>query len=502
MRNTTPSLNGHRLLERRDFLAHLSSGLSGVALLSLLAEQGLSAERKPWRPDIQSQTPLAARPPHFTPKAKRILHIFCSGACSHLDTWDYKPELIKRHGQPLPGGKEIVTFQGANGNLTKSPYIFRQRGQCGKYTSDLLPRLGALVDEMCFIHSMTAKSNTHGPAESQMNTGFTLEGFPSMGAWVSYALGTVNRDLPAFVAIPDPRGVPQIGPANWSNGFLPAVFQGTAFNADKPIANLARPSSVSPQTEHDAGDFLRLLNDEHLKRDPGDSELRARIASYELAARMQLSAPEVSDLSRESKATHDRYGTTHRNPLLAGFARNCLLARRLLERGVRFVQVFNGAYAMGEGVGNWDGHKQLKIDYDKHGPILDRPAASLLSDLKSRGLLDDTLVVWSTEFGRMPTFQKGAQGRDHNPKGFTVWLAGAGVKKAYSHGATDEFGHQAVEKVATIYDFHATILHLLGLDHERLTFYHNGIERRLTDVHGHVIRDILAHPADKTEPRP
>ncbi len=489
--NPALSRVGLRLLDRRHFLGHLGSGLGGVALMSLLAEQGLSAERKPWRPAIQSETPLAARAAHFAPRAKRVVHIFCSGACSHLDTWDYKPELIRQHGKPLPGGKEIVTFQGANGNLTKSPYAFRQRGQCGKHTSDLLPRLGACVDEMCFIHSMTAKSNTHGPAESQMNTGFTLEGFPSMGAWVSYALGTVNRDLPAFVAIPDPRGVPQMGPASWSNGFLPAVFQGTAFSADKPIPNLARPAQVAPRTESDARAFLRLLNDEHLQRNPGDTELSARIASYELAARMQLERPEVSDLSRESKATHDLYGTTHSNANLAGFARNCLLARRLLERGVRFVQVFNGAYAMGEGVGNWDGHKQLKIDYDRHGPILDQPAAALLKDLKSRGLLEDTLVVWSTEFGRMPTFQRGAQGRDHNPKGFTVWLAGAGVKKAYSHGATDEFGYQAVEKVATIYDFHATILHLLGLEHERLTFYHNGIERRLTDVHGHVIADIL-----------
>jgi hypothetical protein len=491
MFDSAPSLAGHGLLDRRNFLAHLGSGLGGVALVSLLAQQGMAAQRKSWRPDIRPAMPLAARPPHFQAKAKRVLHVFCSGACSHLDTWDYKPGLIKHHGQLLPGGEKLVTFQGANGNLTRSPYAFRPRGQCGKYTSDLLPQLGACVDDICFIHSMTARANTHGPAESQMNTGFTLEGFPSMGAWVSYALGTINRDLPAFVAIPDPRGVPQIGPANWSNGFLPAVFQGTAFNADRPIPNLMPPPSAPPQTERDVRDFLLLLNEEHLKRNPGDSELSARIASYELAARMQLSAPEVSDLARESKATHELYGTTSRNPLLAGFARNCLLARRLLERGVHFVQVFNGAYAMGEGVGNWDGHKQLKSDYDRHGPILDQPAAALLKDLKARGLLEDTLVVWSTEFGRMPTFQKGAQGRDHNPKGFTVWLAGAGVKKAYSHGATDEFGYQAVEKVATIYDFHATILHLLGLDHERLTFYHNGIERRLTDVHGHVIRGIL-----------
>jgi hypothetical protein len=487
-----PSLAGLHLLDRRGFLANLGTGLGGVALLSLLAEQASAQERAPWRPKILPEAPLAPREPHFPAKAKRIVHIFCSGACSHLDTWDYKPELIKRHGQPMPGGEGLVTFQGANGNLTKSPYAFKQRGQSGKYVSDLLPKLAALADEMCFLHSMTAKANTHGPAEAQMNTGFTQEGFPSTGAWISYALGSENKDLPAFVAIPDPRGVPQIGPANWSNGFLPAVFQGTAFSADKPIPNLRRPAQVSQNAERDVRDFLKVLNDEHLKRNPGDTELSARIASYELAARMQLSAPEVSDLSREPQTIHNLYGTGDANPTLAGFARNCLLARRLLERGVRFVQLFNGAYAMGEGVGNWDGHRQLKTDYDKHGPILDRPAAALLTDLKARGLLDDTLVVWSTEFGRMPTFQQGAQGRDHNPKGFTVWLAGAGVKKAFSYGATDEFGYRAVDNVATIYDFHATILHLLGLEHERLTFYHNGIERRLTDVHGRVLTDIIA----------
>ena len=251
------------------------------------------------------------------------------------------------------------------------------------------------------------------------------------------------------MAIPDPRGVPQVGPNNWSSGFLPAVFQGTAFNADKPIANLATPAEISAAAERSTRDFLKLLNDKHLARNPGDSELAARIASYELAARLQLSAPEVGDLSRETGG-HARQLTapTTPNKIKAGFARNCLLARRLLERGVRFVQLFNGAYAMGEGVGNWDGHKTLKTQYDIHAPILDQPAAALLNDLKPRGLLDDTLVVWVTEFGRMPTFQNGANGRDHNPKGFTVWLAGAGVKRAFSYGATDEFGYQAVENVA------------------------------------------------------
>jgi hypothetical protein len=305
-------------------------------------------------------------------------------------------------------------------------------------------------------------------------------------------LGSECDDLPAFVAIPDPRGVPQVGPNNWGSAFLPAAFQGTAFTADKPIPNLARPPEVSAPAEAATRDFLKRLNERHLEKHPGDTELAARIASYELAAKMQLRAAEVADLSRESKATRDLYGTEDGNKIKAGFARNCLLARRLLERGVRFVQLFNGAYAMGEGVGNWDGHRTIKAQYDVHGPILDQPCAALLRDLKARGLLGDTLVVWVTEFGRMPTFQKGANGRDHNPKGFTVWLAGAGVRRAFSHGATDEFGYQAAEKVCTIYDLHATVLHLLGLDHEKLTFYHNGSNRRLTDVHGHVITDILA----------
>jgi len=473
-----------RLLNRRDFLAHAGTGLGGIALASLLAEEARTAET--------AGNPLAPRPPHFAPKAKRVLLIFCSGAVSQIDTFDYKPELAKRNGQPMPGADKLVTFQGAQGNLVRPLWTFRPRGQSGKMVSDLLPHLAELADEMCFIHSMTAKSNTHGPAENQMSTGFTLDGFPSAGAWVSYALGTECADLPAFVAIPDPRGVPQVGPNNWGSAFLPAVFQGTAFNADKPIPNLARPREVSAAAEASTRDFLQLLNERHLEKHPGDSELAARIASYELAARMQLRAAEVVDLANESKATRDLYGVADANPVKAGFARNCLLARRLLERGVRFVQLFNGAYAMGEGVGNWDGHRTIKAQYDVHGPILDQPCAALLRDLKSRGLLGDTLVAWVTEFGRMPTFQKGANGRDHNPKGFTVWLAGAGVKRAFSYGATDEFGYKAAEKVCTIYDLHATVLHLLGLDHERLTFYHNGSNRRLTDVHGHVIKDVLA----------
>lgn len=459
---------------RRQFLCESVGGISGIALACLLHQDAQGAKT------------------HFAPKAKRVIHVFCTGAVSHLDTWDYKPELIKRHGQPMPGEKKLITFQGENGNLTRSPWKFKPRGQSGKYLSELIPHTAELADEMCFLHSLTSKTNTHGPGECHMSTGFALEGYPSMGSWVSFALGSENRNLPSYVAIPDPRGVPQQGPSNWTNGFLPAVFQGTAFNADTPIPNLARPQSLSKDEDQASRELLKLLNEQHLKKHPADTELSARIASYELAARMQLSAPEVSDLSRETKETRQLYGLDDKNRILAGFGRNCLLARRLIERGVRFVTLFNGAFAMGEGALNWDGHKQIQADYSRHGPILDKPLAGLLRDLKRRGMLEDTLVLWTTEFGRMPTFQKGAKGRDHNNKGFTAWLAGAGVKNAFSFGATDDFGFRAVKDVLTVHDFHATVLHLLGLDHEKLTFYHNGIKRRLTDVHGHVIKQILA----------
>lgn len=478
---------------RRKLLIDTANGLGGVALACLLGEQGLLASESDGGPPIDPERPFAARSSHFPPQAKRVLMVYCSGACSQLDTFDYKPELIRRHGQPMPGAENLVTFQGGQGNLTRSPWAFKPRGESGKMVSDLVPMLGELADEMCFIHSLTGKTNTHGPGENFMSTGFTLDGFPSMGAWVTWGLGTENEDLPAYVAIPDPRGTPQSSVNNWGPGFLPAAFQGTDFNASQPLRNLQRPAGIDELTDRRAQAFLTQLNRRHLERFPGDSELAARISSYELAARMQLSVPAVCDLSTETAATLRQYGADDtQNPLKAAFARNCLLARRLIEQGVRFVQVFNGAYQTGgEGVSNWDGHKDLANQYSKHGPVLDQPTAALLRDLKQRGLLEETLVVWCTEFGRMPTFQAGASGRDHNPEGFTVWLAGAGVKAPFTFGATDEFGYKAVEDVVTVHDFHATILHLLGLDHERLTYSHNGVQRRLTDVHGHVIRPIL-----------
>jgi hypothetical protein len=480
-------------MDRRLFLGNGAAGLSSIALLAMFAKDSARAGDGPIRPAIDPSQPYAPRPPHFAPRAKRILVLFASGAISHIDTFDYKPELIARHDTPMPDSTGLITFQGEQGNLIQPRWNFRPRGESGKMTSDLLPRIGGLVDDLCFIHSMTAKSNTHGPAESQMATGFTLDGFPSMGAWVSYALGSACEDLPAFVAIPDPRGVPQIGPRQWSSGFLPAAFQGTPFNSDRPIPHLNRPESIPPQTDAATRRLVQQLNGIQQQSRPDDEYLAARIASYELAARMQLAAARLSDLDDETAETLALYGADDStNTNKARFAKNCILARRLLERDVRFVQLFNGSYAMGEGVGNWDGHKVIEQQYSVHGPILDQPVAGLITDLKRRGLLEDTLVAFVTEFGRMPTFQKGASGRDHNPSGFTVWLTGAGVRRGISYGATDEFGYKAIENVATIYDLHATMLHLLGLDHERLSFYHNGIERRLTDVHGRVLRDILS----------
>ena len=471
------------LTNRRHFLSRSAGGLGGIALASLMAEESSLK--------IDSADPYQPRPSHHDAKAKNVIVVFCSGALSHVDTFDYKPELIRNHGQPLPGQENLVSFQGPNGNLVQPLWKFRPRGQCGKMVSDLVPRIGEMADDLCFLHALTNKSNTHGPAENVMNTGFAFDGFPSMGAWVNYALGSSNADLPAFVAIEDPRGMPQSGPNNWANGFLPAAFQGTPFSTTKPIRYLGRPVNIHSKTDSQARKALRALNELHAERFPGDQALAARIASYELSGRMQLSVPEVANVSKEPASMRRLYGADSPNKTKAAFAENCMLARRLVENGVRFVQLFNGAYASGGNL-NWDGHSQLKSQYDRHGDILDQSVAGLLRDLKQRGLLETTLVVFATEFGRMPMFQAGTYGRDHNPHGFTCWLAGAGVKAPFSYGATDEFGYAAIEKVTTAHDFHATILHLLGLDHEALTVYHNGIERRLTDVHGEVIQPILA----------
>ena len=479
---------GRNLLDRRQFLGNSATALGSIALTSLLSREGMLAGE---RPVIDPARPYAPRASHHPARAKNVLVVFCAGAVSQLETWDYKPQLIKHDGTPLAGGP-AVTFQGPAGNLARPQYRFRPRGQTGKMVSDLIPHLSELTDDIAFIHSLTSNSNTHGPAENFLSTGFVQDGFPSMGAWITYALGSENQNLPAFVSIPDPRGVPQASINNWGPGFLPAEFQGTPFSASQPLRHLSPPDTVAPGGDRAARALLQRMNARHLEQHPGDGKLAARIASYELAARMQLSVPEVTDLGTEPAHVLKSYGADDAsNPTKAGFARNCILARRLIEQGVRFVQLFNGAYASG-GKLNWDGHSDLKAQYDVHAEILDQPAAALIRDLRERGLLEDTLVVWCTEFGRMPMFQKGAKGRDHNPDGFTCWLTGAGVKPGVSHGMTDELGRKAVEDIHPLYDFNATILHLLGLDHERLTFYHNGIERRLTNVEGDVIGEVLA----------
>ncbi len=471
---------------RRDWFGSAASGLGAIALAELLHRDGLLADEQP---SIDPANPYAVRKPHSEPKAKRVLMVFCAGACSQLETFDYKPELIKRDGQVF---KDIppVTFQGPSGNLARPQYKFRPYGETGKMISDLVPHIAELADEISFVHSLTSKSNTHGPAENFLSTGFVQDGFPSMGAWITYALGTENQNLPAFVAIPDPRGVPQASVNNWGPGFLPAVFQGTPFSSLKPIRNLNPPSMITADEDQAAKGLLCMLNEQHLAQNSTDSNLAARIASYKLAGKMQLSLPKVSELSDEPQHILAAYGADSKNKTKADFARNCILARRLMENGVRFVQLFNGAYASA-GALNWDGHQKLREQYDIHGEIMDQPVAALFKDLKQRGLLDDTLFVWCTEFGRMPMFQKGAKGRDHNPNGFTAWLGGAGIKQGFSHGVTDELGFKAVENVSSLHDLHATILHLLGLDHERLTFRHNGFDRRLTDVHGKLIGEIL-----------
>jgi len=461
---------------RRDFLNHITTGMMGVGLTQLMTRDA-----------------RAAVTPHIPAKAKRVLQIFCPGAAAHMDLWEHKPILEKMHGQPLPGEENFSSFQGKNGNLMKSPWPFVPAGESGKMISSMMPNMARHVDDIAFFHGMMSKSNTHGPGCVFMNTGHPTEGFPSAGAWISYALGSETDNLPTYVAIPDIRGEPPNGKANWSNGFLPARHQAVVMAGHQPIRNLLRPKAVAGQEEQATRDLLRFMNEKHAAQRSAESELRARINAYELAARMQLSAPEVRDFESEPRHIHNLYGTDSDNNLKAAYAKNCILARRLLERGVRYVNLYCASRASGvDGLLNWDAHKTLKADYERHLPVFDQPTAALLTDLKQRGLMDDTLILWTTEFGRMPTHQQGTAGRDHNPDGFTAWMMGAGVKGGVSYGATDDFGRRAEQNPTTVWEFYSTVLHLLGLDYNQLSWYHNGFDRRLTDVHGHVITDVLA----------
>jgi len=486
---------GQKLLDRRHFLKNTAGTLGGLGLAQLLAADNKPAEfsgKVPIRPNFDADNPYAPRQSHFNSSAKQVVVIYCPGAVSHVDTFDYKPALTKLHGQKASFIPE-VTFEGPPGNVAKPFWEFKPRGESGKMTSELLPKLGGLADEFCFIHSLHTQTSAHPQGENFMNTGFTMEGFPSFGAWVTYALGSECEELPAFVAINDPRGLARSGKNNFGNGFLPAAFQGTDFNAKNPPTNLARPDAFSATDDKKTVDLLKRLNANHLERFPNDADLAARIASYELAGSMQTSVPGVMDLSGEPESVHKEYGTDTGTELKREYAKNCILARRLIEKGVRVVQLFNGSDPSGgNGITNWDSHSNIADTHAMQAEIMDQPTAALISDMKRRGLLEDTLVVWATEFGRMPFLQGNGTGRDHNPDAFTCFLAGAGVKKGHSHGQSDEFGFKAAVDPVDVYDFNATILHLLGLDHERLSYYHNGLERRLTNVHGHVINDVLA----------
>jgi hypothetical protein len=475
-------------VNRRDFLWQSGGGLGGIALSYLLGADGLLAADKPLargKPELNGGL-------HHKATAKRVVQLFMSGAASQVDTFDYKPELIKRHGQKFDPGGKVELFQSSPGACMKSPWDWKQYGKSGKWVSGLVPHLAECVDDIAFIHSMVSKSNVHGPATFMQATGFVLPGFPGMGAWVCYGLGSMNDNLPAFVVLPDSRGYAPNGPANWSAGFLPASYQGTMVRpgAKNPIFDLFAPQNgyITKESEKDGLALLKKLNRAHMATREGDSRLDARIASYELAARLQLSAPEVLDISKETEATKKLYGLDQK--VTEDFGRNCLIARRLLERGVRFVQLWSGA-DNGFPRRNWDSHEDLAKDHDDMAASMDKPAAALLKDLKTRGLLEDTIVLWTTEFGRMPCSQ-GNKGRDHNPFTFTSWLAGGGIKGGTTYGESDEWSYKAVKNPTYCYDQHATILHLLGIDHEKLTFHHNGIDRRLTDVHGDVIKEILA----------
>lgn len=487
---------GRSLLNRRSFLGQSGMSMGGLALAQLLSGDNLLAadndSEGPIRPKINDKNPYAPRETHFETPAKQVLVIYCPGAVSHVDTFDYKPDLYKLHGKKPPG-IPAVTFEGPTGNIAKPFWDFKPRGETGKMVSDLLPNLAAMVDDFCFIHSLSTQTSAHPQGENFMNTGFTMEGFPSFGAWITYALGCETDELPAFVAINDPRGLARSGKNNFGSGFLPAAFQGTDFTAANPPANLQRPGAYSAGADRASVSLLQRLNAQHLQQFPGDADLAARIASYELAGRMQTSVPEVMDIENEPAHIHKSYGTDSGTDLKKAYANNCILARRLLEKGVRVVQLFNGSDpAGGNGITNWDSHSKIEETHAMQAEIMDQPTAALIADLRQRGMLEHTLVVWCTEFGRMPFLQANGTGRDHNPDAFTCFLAGAGVKKGFSYGESDAFGFKAAVNETSVYDFNATLLHLMGLHHERLTYYHNGLERRLTNVHGHVVKDVLA----------
>ncbi|MEE3367858.1 MAG: DUF1501 domain-containing protein [Planctomycetota bacterium] len=493
----TPSLS------RRALLSQVGQGFGGLALASWLQQSSTTAAvAGPAQPGAGS----AMSNLHYPARAKRVIQLFMAGAASHLDLWDYKPALEKFHGKPSDFGEHVEAFQNGLGPWMKSPFRFRPYGESGKYLSDAVAPLGACVDDIAFVHNMVGKTGVHSQATYLQATGFQQPGFPGMGAWVNYALGSLNENLPAFVVLPDHRGYASNGPKNWHAAFLPTHSQGTIMRPGtaNPIADLFPPKfEFINQSSDQAGlALLSRLNRQYASQRTADTRLESRIRTYELAAQMQLSAPDALDLSQEPSHILRMYGLDHGqssfskeiNPLEEAdyFGRKCLVARRLIERGVRFVQIWSGN-DNGFPRRNWDSHEDIRRD---HGPLamgMARGTAALIMDLKQRGLLEDTVLLWTTEFGRMPSTQ-GTKGRDHNPYVFTNWLCGGGIRGGTTYGPSDEWGYKPLDRArpTRVYDIHATILRLLGINHERLTVRHNGIDRRLTDVHGEVIPELLA----------
>ena len=462
-------------------LQRCGMGMGSLGLWSLLQQEGLAG-----------QSTLAPKYPHFAPKAKSVIWIFTNGGPSQVDTWDYKPALAKRDGQTLEGFDRFTGFfANSVGGLMKSPFEFKQHGQCGKHISSIFPHLAMHADRMAFIHSGHTESNNHSPALFMMNCGLPRMGYPCVGSWVTYGLGSNSDSLPAFVVMSDPkgRGLPKGHAANWGAGFLPSVYQGTHFRpTGDPIDNLYRPKEMNPDQQRRQLDLLRHLNQKHLDANPYEEELAARIESFELAYRMQSAAPEALAVDQEPEHVKKLYGLD--DDKCKHIASQCLTARRMVERGVRFVQIYSGGM---ENQRSWDGHNDIKGNHSQFAAETDKPVAGLITDLAQRGLLNETLIVWGGEFGRLPVAQKGSKpGRDHNPHAFTNWMVGGGIKGGVSYGETDEIGHKAAVNKVTVNDLHATILHLLGMDHERLTYRYNGRDFRLTDVAGRVIREVTS----------
>jgi len=466
----------------------MGAGFTGLALTSLLNADGFFS--RVLADDGLKANSLIAKPPHLPTKVKSVIFLLMNGGPSQVDTFDPKSALEKYAGQPLPADKQYINSGGrAVGLLTPSVRKFEPGGQSGLPISDFFPNIRKHADKLAVIRSCYTDTHAHGSALVQMNTGKPIIGRPSIGSWAVYGLGSENQNLPGYVVMLDKRGGPIGGQPNWSSGFMPATFQGTLFRPiGNPILDLAGPDYLNPQSQREQLDFLAELNAEHLTDRPGATELTARSASYELAYRMQSEAPEAVELSKETALTLEAYGV-NQEPT-ADFGRNCLIARRLVERGVRFVQLYSGGGHLEE---TWDAHESVEKNHSRHAAETDQPIGALLADLEQRGLLDSTLVIWGGEFGRMPFSEgTGKPGRNHNPYGFSMWMAGGGVRGGTAYGATDEFGFEAIENRVHIHDLHATVLHLMGMDHTLLTYFHQGRNERLTDVYGNVIHGILA----------